>query len=180
MGVNMNYNGIEINEFPLLFYTIFHTILLLTLIAVGVVGFFVFYDKDDKKAKKRMKALDAQAKDSPKAQKRLEKSRRKFKKHRKEKILAIVGIYGLLTVMFVLNSVFCVVPGWMDYAIKDYEIYEGEFETISSGRDRFIETEDGVTLFGNYGLGTEKNYYGEIVYGKRSKLTLGVRVSNGE
>ena len=71
MGVNMNYNGIEINEFPLLFYTIFHTILLLALIAVGVIGFFVFYDKDDKKAKKRMKALDAQAKDSPKAQKRL-------------------------------------------------------------------------------------------------------------
>ena len=106
--------------------------------------------------------------------------RRKFKKHRKEKILAIVGIYGLLTVMFVLNSVFCVVPGWMDYAIKDYEIYDGEFETISSGRDRFIETEDGVTLFGNHGLETEKTYYGEIVYGKRSKLTLGVRVSNGE
>ena len=52
MGVNMNYNGIEINEFPLLFYTIFHTILLLTLIAVGVVGFFVFYDKDGKKRRK--------------------------------------------------------------------------------------------------------------------------------
>lgn len=180
MGVNMNYNGIEINEFSLLFYTIFHTILLLTLIAVGVVGFFVFYDKDDRKAKKRMAALESKAKDDPKAQKRLEKSRRKFKKHRKEKILAIVGIYGLLTVMFVLNSVFCVVPGWMDYAIKDYEIYEGEFETISSGRDRFIETEEGVTLFGNHGLETEKNYYGEIVYGKRSKLTLGVRVSSGE
>ncbi len=176
----MNYNGIEINEFPLLFYTIFHTILLLAVIAVGIVGFVAFYDKDDRKAKKRMAALEEKAKGDTKAQKRLEKSRRKFKKHRKEKILAIVGIYGLLTVMFVLNSVFCVVPGWMDYAIKDYEIYEGEFETISSGRDRFIETEDGVTLFGNYGLGTEKNYYGEIVYGKRSKLTLGVRVSSGE
>lgn len=82
--------------------------------------------------------------------------------------------------MFVLNSVFCVVPGWMDYVIKDYEIYEGEFETISSGRDRFIETEDGVTLVGNYGLGTEKTYYGEIVYGKHSKLTLGVKISSGE
>ena len=140
----------------------------------------MFYDKDDRKAKKRMAALESKAKDDPKAQKRLEKSRRKFKKHRKEKIFAIVGIYGLLTVMFVLNSVFCVVPGWMDYAIKDYEIYEGEFETISSGRDRFIETEDGVTLFGNHGLETEKTYYGEIVYGKRSKLTLGVRVSSGE
>ena len=180
MGVNMNYNGIEINEFPLPFYTIFHTILLLAIIAIGIVGFFVFYDKDDRKAKKRMAALEAKAKGDPKAQKRLEKSRRKFKKHRKENILAIVGIYGLLTVMFVLNSVFCVVPGWMDYAIKDYEIYEGEFETISSGRDRFIETEDGVTLFGNHGLETEKTYYGEIVYGKRSKLTLGVRVPSGE
>ena len=177
----MSYNGIEINEFPLLSYTIFHTILLLAIIAIGIVGFFVFYGKDGKKTKKRMKALDDQAKDSLKAQKRLEKSRRKFKKHRKEKILAIVGIYGLLTVMFVLNSVFCVVPGWTDYALKDYEIYDGEFETISSGRDRFIETEDGVTtLFGNHGLETEKTYYGEIVYGKRSKLTLGVRVSNGE
>ena len=180
MGVNMNYNGIEIKEFPLLSYAIFHTILLLAIIAIGIVAFFVFYDKDDRKAKKRMAALEAKAKGDPKAQKRLEKSRRKFKKHRKEKILAIVGIYGLLTVMFVLNSVFCVVPGWMDYAIKDYEIYEGEFETISSGRDRFIETEDGVTLFGNHGLETEKTYYGEIVYGKRSKLTLGVRVSSGE
>lgn len=176
----MNYNGIEITEAPLLFYTILHTILLLATIAIGIVGFFVFYDKDDRKAKKRMAALESKAKDDPKAQKRLEKSRRKFKRHRKEKIFAIVSIYGLLTVMFVLNSVFCVVPGWMDYAIKDYEIYDGEFETISSGRDRFIETEDGVTLFGNHGLETEKTYYGEIVYGKRSKLTLGVRVSNGE
>ena len=176
----MSYNGIEINEFPLLSYAIFHTILLLAIIAIGIVGFFVFYDKDDRKAKKRMAALEAKAKGDTKAQKRLEKSRRKFKKHRKEKVFAIVGIYGLLTVIFVLNSVFCVVPGWMDYAIKDYEIYEGKFETISSGRDRFIETEDGVTLVGNHGLGTEKTYYGEIVYGKRSKLTLGVRVSSGE
>ena len=176
----MSYNGIEINECPLLSYTIFHTILLLAIIAIGIVAFFVFYDKDDRKAKKRMAVLEAKAKGDPKAQKRLEKSRRKFKKHRKEKILAIVGIYGLLTVMFVLNSVFCVVPCWMDYAIKDYEIYDGEFETISSGRDRFIETEDGVTLIGNQHLGTDKTYYGEIVYGKRSKLTLGVRVSNAE
>ena len=176
----MNYNEIKINEFPLLFFASFHTILLIALIALGVVGFFVFYDKDDKKAKKRMEALEARAEGNPKAQKRLEKSRRKFKKQRKEKILAIVGIYGLLTIMFILNSVFCVAPCWMDYAIKDYEIYEGEFDTVSSGRDRFIETEDGVTLFGNYGLGTEKTYYGEIVYGKRSKITLGVRVSGGE
>ena len=54
----MSYNGLEINEFPLLFYTIFHTILLLAIIAIGIVGFFVFYDKEGKKAKKRMKALD--------------------------------------------------------------------------------------------------------------------------
>ena len=59
----MSYNGIEIKEFPLLSYAIFHTILLLAIIAIGIVGFFVFYDKDSKKAKKRMKALDAQAKD---------------------------------------------------------------------------------------------------------------------
>ena len=47
----MSYNGIEINEFPLLSYTIFHTILLLAIIAIGIVGFFAFYDKDGKKAK---------------------------------------------------------------------------------------------------------------------------------
>ena len=176
----MEYYGIEINEFPLIFYTVFHAILSLALIAIGVVGFFVFYDKDGKAAKKRMKALETKAKDDPKAWKRLEKSRRKFKKHRKEKTLAIVGIYGLLTIVFILNFAFCVLPGFMDYAMKDYEIYSGEFETTASGRDRFVETEDGVTLIGINGLEIDKTYFGEVVYAKRSKQTLGVRVLGGE
>ena len=90
----MNYNGIEINEFPLLFYTIFHTILLLAMIAIGIVGFFVFYDKDDRKAKKRMAALESKAKGDPKVMKRLEKSKAGFRKQRKEKRWAIIGIYG--------------------------------------------------------------------------------------
>ena len=53
----MSYNGIEINEFPLLFYTIFHTILLLAIIAIGIVGFFVFYDKDSKKSEEKNESI---------------------------------------------------------------------------------------------------------------------------
>lgn len=67
----------------------------------------------------------------------------------------------------------CVIPGWTDYILKDYEIYDGEFEVVRYTRRNYIIFEDGTSISGS--LGMERGTYNrKIVYSSRSKIALGV------
>jgi hypothetical protein len=76
----------------------------------------------------------------------------------------------LIALLTLLLSV-ALVPGWVDYCKKDYVEYVGEFECQRNGKAVFTYLPDGTKLEGAYGL-DEGEYYGRVVYSKRTKINL--------
>ena len=109
------------------------------------------------------------------AQIRLEKNKnkliRKLKRMHKEKLGEMVVYFGALTVVFLLNLCVMVIPGWLDYSRKDYVEYEGTFECVKAGKNSHMRLADGTKTDGAFGL-REGEYYGTVVYSKRTKITL--------
>ncbi len=171
----MTYSGIEINEVNLLITNISFTFILTIAIAATVWGFFVFFDKRDKKTKEVYKKLKIKAENDPYAKKKFEKMKRK--RFDKKDIWLEIFICCLLLFAIIVPSFFYVIPGWTDYVIKDYLIYDGEFTVCRGNRHKYIILENGTELTG--GLGFDEGIHnGTIVYSQRSKITLGKKEHN--
>ena len=91
-------------------------------------------------------------------------------KGKKDTVVRIVIICVLIALLTLLLSV-ALVPGWADYTKKDYVEYVGEFECQRNGKAVFTYLPDGTKLEGAYGL-DEGEYYGRVVYSKRTKINL--------
>ncbi len=184
--ITVLYHGaVVVNDGWLLAMNILFTVLLVSIIACGVAAFFVFFDKDDirknRRIKERLKKLESVVENNETAQNKLEKSkdklRRKLRKTRKEKLVEMGVYYGALTIVFLLILCVMVIPGWLDYSRKDYVEYEGAFECVKAGRNSHMSLADGTKTDGAYGL-SEGEYYGTVVYSKRTKLTLGYSLAD--
>lgn len=171
----MNFEGIQITEGRLLTHNIFSSILLLIAAAVaGALLIYTLYQGVDKKSKLQISRLKERAQTDPIAAKRLQKLERKYRRKNKELFNAeSLFIFAVLLVIIFLLLFLCVIPGWTDYILKDYEIYEGEFEVVRYIRISYIIFEDGTRVSG--GLGMEDGTYNrKIVYSSRTKMALGV------
>ena len=91
-------------------------------------------------------------------------------KGKKDTVVRIVIICVLIALLTLLLSV-ALVPGWADYTKKDYVEYVGDFECQRNGKAVFTYLPDGTKLEGAYGL-DEGEYYGRVVYSKRTKINL--------
>ncbi len=78
----------------------------------------------------------------------------------------------LVACVAVVLLVYCVIPGIMDYACKDYVVYTGSFEVYGSMRRSRIKLEDGTVLYGSAGF-EHGEAYGTVVYAKRTQTALG-------
>lgn len=170
-------DGVAVSDGALLAQNILFTVLCFFIIAVGVAGFFLILDKDERRIrrriKERIKALENVEEKNPKVQKRLEKSIKALKKRRKNKENSgITFAFCTCTLVFLLVFFILVIPGWVDYSRKDYIVYEGEFECFSGGKNSYILLDDGTKLDGRCGLSSGE-YYGRIVYSRRTRRALG-------
>ncbi len=171
------FNGIPINEGKLLLLSI-----IFTAVAIGLIVLGIFWLKNviedfrpDRSNRRRIEEIIARGADDPKVQKRLKKLERKQKKLQKERRKTILedSLIGLLIVgALVIDLALCVIPGWSDYIVKDYVVYEGEFEVVSYTRNHYIILEDGTRLDGSVSL-PEGEYEGKVVYTKRAEIALG-------
>ena len=157
--------------------TIVMSVLLLGLLVVSGFWLASFIHKSDVKGQRRLRNLKKQVKDDPGAAQELERLKRKKRNKRKKNAKSIAGdvclsvmLLGLalaLTLLFVL-------PGWTDFILKDYQIYEGEFEvTRGSSKPYYIDLDDGASLRGGGGLDLGE-HNGRVVYSKRTHTTMGV------
>lgn len=170
------FGGIAISEARLLTETIVMSVLLLGLLVVSGFWLASFIHKSDVKGQRRLRNLKKQAKDDPGATQELERLKRKKRNKRKKNAKSIAGdvclsvmLLGLalaLTLLFVL-------PGWTDFILKDYQIYEGEFEVTKGNKMKYIDLDDGTSLIGGGGLDLGE-HNGRVVYSKRTHTTMGV------
>lgn len=169
------YNGIEISEFLLLFETIWISVLLLVLLTA--VGFSVYYSLKliNRKNINNLKQLKERADNDEIAKKRLEKLERKLKrkkeKTKKEKFANIV-FWAVVFSVVTFATGYGIVPGWIDYAKKDYVVYSGDFTVQITTRRTYITLKDGTVLYGNAGF-DDDDIQGTIVYSKRTHIVLG-------
>ena len=166
------YNGIEINEIRLLVESIIFSVLLLILILIGCFFIAFSYDKQNKKSKIRIKKLKRESQADTIASKKLVQEEKKFKR-RKQKAREDIFIIALIAVFIALLIVVCSIF-WCDYIIKDYVIYEGEFEVYRSTRRSYITLEDGTKIHGAACL-SHGEHIGTLVYSKRSHIALGYK-----
>lgn len=170
-------DGVAVSDGALLAQNILFTVLCFFIMAVGVAGFFLILDKDERRRRRRIKerirALENVEEKNPKVQKRLEKSIKALKKQRNNKKNAeLTLVFCTCTLVFLLVFFILVISGWVDYSRKDYIVYEGEFECFSGGKNSYILLDDGTRLDGRCGLSTGE-YYGRIVYPRRTRRSLG-------
>lgn len=178
------YHGIPISESYLFVHNMVFTALLLVAIGVAIVLLVCSTYKNGQEEKARIKKekrmvenLSKKAADDPMAQKQLKKLKKRQenqKQRTKQDMICNLLIWGLSLLVTVFLLVADVLPGWTDYIVKDYAIYQGSLEvTITQKKDR-ITLEDGTVLYGNGDLDKDDTY-GTIVYSKRSKLVLGTK-----
>ena len=82
------------------------------------------------------------------------------------------GLLALCVGIAVCALLVGVIPGWTDYAKKDYVVYEGATGVYRSGKYSYIKLEDGTVIDGRAGLSYEDKY-GTVVYSRRTKIALG-------
>ena len=167
--------GIPIAEYELLVTTIIYTVLLLAVLG-SMLLLSCSYEKPNPKETARYKKLQAMAKSDVSAQKQLNRMERKLKNRRKHTrgehvtatVVCTLAICWILTTLFI-----AVIPGWTDYIVKDYVIYEGNFRVEHpSQRISYTYLADGTKLWGCGGL-PEGSENGTVVYSKRTRLVLG-------
>ena len=94
----------------------------------------------------------------------------------KQKNREVLTLYSILTVLIVVSIIillaYALVPAILDYTIKDYVVYKGDFEVHPQLRDGYTIIDDGTKLWGTAGYGDGKTH-GSIVYAKRSSHILG-------
>ena len=169
------YNGIPISEIGLIVHSVVFTILFIGLMIA--VGFWVHSLKSIKnpKEKERLKKLREKAQSDENAKKQLEKIERKNKRRRqrnKDNIITDVVIFSITVCLAVVILAWAIIPGWLDYAKKDYVVYSGEITVYEQMKHSRIELEDGTTIWGR-GDFNEEDTYGTVVYSKRTKQFLG-------
>ena len=167
----MEINGIAVSEVRLLGINILFTVLLLVCAVVFVVVLHVFRDEEHKKAKDRLRQLKVKPNKGPSTYRNIQKLQRKIQKNKGDRRTAWLT-YVINILLIVALLVFCVIPGWTDYVLKDYVVYEGSFTCEYHNKVMCVILDDGTTLTGSIGL-AEGTYNGQIVYAKRSKMTLG-------
>lgn len=177
--------GMPISEFSLLLPCILVTVLfVMALGAAAYFGYKVWADHRDAERKikagnKRMEKLAelSEKEDWAKReyQRRVEKAERARIRNRRWNMAdSIVSVLSLIVAVATL--VFGMLPFWMDYCKKDYEVYTGRFSIIYQGRHEFTELNDG-TMLDHAGSLDEGDYVGTVIYSKRSKIFLGAKVT---
>lgn len=167
----MEINGILISEGRLLGINILFTVLLLVCVAVFLVSIHVFRDEDRKKAKERLRQLKAKPNKGTSTHRNIRKLENKIEKNKEDRRTAAL-VYFHCVMLIVSNLAFLTVPGWTDYVLKDYAVYEGSFTCEYRNKMMCVILENGTSLTGGIGL-AEGTYNGQIVYTKRTKITLG-------
>lgn len=184
----LSYGAEPVKEWRLLAMNIFSTLLLISLVACGIAGFFLFFSKDDikkrRELKERLRKLEAVVENNETAQNNLEKSKNRLKsklrKFGKEKLPERCVFFATLIITVFLDLYILVVPGWLDYSRKDYVEYEGSFEYVQRQMRKHSSISylaDGTKVSGGLEL-DDGEYYGTIVYSKRTKIVIGYSISD--
>ena len=169
------YNGIEISEFHLLFETIWISVLVLVLLITISVSVYYSFKLINRKNINNLKKLKERADNDEIAKKRLEKLERKLKRKKEKTKTGRVGnifFWILIFAVVTFATGYQIVPGWVDYAKKDYVIYSGDFTVEITLRRTYITLEDGTVLYGNAGF-DDDDTHGTIVYTRRTHTVLG-------
>ena len=169
------YNGIAISELRLIVHSVTFTILFLGLTVA--VGFWVYASLKIKnpKEKEHLRKLGEKAQNDEIAKKQLEKIKRKNKsrhKREKENIITDIIIWSVSICLAIAILAWGIIPGWTDYAKKDYVVYTGEITVYQQMKRSRIELSDGTTIWG-IGNFVEEDTYGTVIYSRRTKQFLG-------
>jgi hypothetical protein len=171
----MYYNGTMLDDSRLLFITIIMTVILIVTIA-AFAAYFIFIrnisTNSEKKEAKRIKRLEKDVQENPELQKQLNKLKRKRSNRNKRDgngIWLDIFVSVLASSLILINLFGYVVPGWQDYALKDYVVYTGEYDEILQGRHRRTILADGTSLDG---VAYSNKNYGTVIYSKRSKILI--------
>ena len=174
----MYYNGTLLNDSRLLFITIVMTILLIVFIAALAVYFIFirnFSTTSTKKESERIKRLEKDAKENSALKKQLDKLKRKRANRNKRagnSIWLDVIVSVLASFCIFLNLFCCVIPGWTDYALKDYVVYTGSYESTYTSKSYYTILPDGTQITGGrFNRGTN---YGTVIYAKRSLILIDI------
>lgn len=167
----MEIEGIAITHVRLIATNTIFTFLTLALIVSMIFFAYVSYDSDTRKAKNRLRELSAKPNKGASTRRKIAKLQNRLAKEKKER-RQDRWLYAICLPLIALMLVLFVIPGWMDYACKDYVVYEGTFSVNQGAKQKFLILEDGTRLLGGIGL-QEGTYQGQIVYTKRTKIILG-------
>ena len=169
------FNGIPIEEYRLLISDIAYTILAVVALVLIAVMIYLIKTGVSFENKENIKKLREKAETCDIAKKRLKRIERRIKRKNKENrpdfiISCIILFFSII--IFSFSSVLGAIPGWIDYAEKDYVVYTGSIEVRRSGRTSYIRLEDGTELDGHACFNWEDTN-GTVVYAKRSKIAIG-------
>lgn len=171
----MIYNGIELAEWKLLFVVIFTNVFLLAALAIAIASYFIMREKRNKKEEARIKKLRELAKNDAVAAKQLRKMERKKKNRRNRDIemkTEVIFSSIIIIILTVISIFHLTIPACKDYTIKDYVVYEGEFEVFRTQNKSRIRLEAGTILSGSAGF-SYGEHEGTLVYAKRCEVVLG-------
>ena len=172
-----SFQGIPISEVWLLIQTVFFTGMLLLLLAAIIAYVVISLSMKNPKARRRIKNLQKRAKSDESARKQLEKleaRNRRRRRRNRSNVISDVIIYSLALAVGILIASWAVIPGWTDYAVKDYVVYTGEITVVRAGKRSHITLDDGTDVYGSgLGLFDIDDTYGTVVYAKRSRIYLG-------
>ncbi len=171
----MNFNGIALAEWKLLLVIIVTNAFLAACAIFTVCYFFAMRQRKNPKEEARIKKLRDLAETDEYAAKQLGKLERK-KKHRRNRDRDLrteaIFVNVLIIVLFFVTLIYITIPAWQDYTIKDYVVYEGEFEVFRTQRRSRVKLDDGTILWGSAGFDYGE-HEGTLVYAKRSEIVLG-------
>ncbi len=177
-------NGIPLNEWQLLLH--FSIFAIMSIIMLGASAFLLWYttiQRTNKKGNERIQKLKERAETDEKARVQLEKLQRKRRRKKardKPQLIREIAFFLLVFGLGIFILCVGVIPALTDYIKKDYVVYSGNFtiEITGNGRhsSRDIILEDGTRLDGTAGLHRD-DFFGTVIYAKRSKMTLGAKSS---
>lgn len=168
-----------INDSQLLSRNVLNTVVCVVLVTFGVLTCYEAYGTMFGAKNKKIRIFNKQSKNGGGIERMMDDAKTDFKKKSREKLIEKIVVGGLIAVLLILDLSFSAIPGWIDYAKKDYVEYVGEFECESKSGSKFTYLSDGTKLSGTAGLESGE-YYGRIVYGKRSGVTVGSEVDGAE
>ena len=170
------YMGVPITEYRLLMHCIIFTVMFVLLTVAISFGIGASLSMKNKKDRQHVRRLKRRAKNEEIAKAQLDKIKRKNKRRRREhrgRVFAEILLWALFIAIAAALLVLCVIPGWMDYILKDYTVYTGEIKVYDQMKNSRIELADGTTVWGNGDFDPDDTY-GTVVYAKRSNRLLGV------